>query len=148
MGGAGRLPWGLLSLPRKNCGKHARLITYRINRTTKFSFRCPEFRPIRHFKNEFSINLKTERDIVLPWACHAKPSQRQKFLGRKLSDLESSIICGQCCAIFLGLHKMGSPKRDIPGKFNSLRKWAIFDHRSRHSPVGVIKAVRNSHLFR
>ena len=37
----------------------------------------------------------------------------EDFLGRKLSELDSSFLCGQCWDILLGLHEIGLAKRDI-----------------------------------
>ena len=58
-----RFPLCLL-LPRKNCGKHARLITHRPIEPQNSHFHdCPELRLVQYFEAEFSIDLKTEPDI-------------------------------------------------------------------------------------
>ena len=85
---------------------------------------------------------------IIFWQLTGSGEDIGDFLGRKLSELESSFLCEQCWDILLGFHEIGLAKRDIPGIFNSPWKWAIFDHLFRHSQVVVLKAARNGHLFR
>ena len=85
---------------------------------------------------------------IIFWQLTGSGEDIEDFLGRKLFELDSGILCEQCWDILLGIHEIELVKRDIPGTFHSPRKWAIFDHLSRHSQVVVLKAVRNGHLFR
>ena len=85
---------------------------------------------------------------IIFWQLTGSGEDVEDFLGRKLSELESGILCGQCWDILLGLHEIGLPKRYMAGTFYLPWIWAIFYHRSRTSPVVVLKAVRNGHLFR
>ena len=85
---------------------------------------------------------------IIFWQLTGSGEDIEDFLGRKLSELESSFLCEQCWDILLGFHEIGLAKRDIPGIFNSPWKWVIFDHLFRHSKVVVLKAARNGHLFR
>ena len=64
------------------------------------------------------------------WSRHWRFPRSEAFRVRVWNTL-----CGQCWDILLGLREIGLAIRDKPGSVYSPWKWAIFDHRSRHSPI-------------
>ena len=44
---------------------------------------------------------------IIFWQLTGSGGDVEDFLGRKLSELESGILCGQCWDILLGLHEIG-----------------------------------------